>query len=167
VSSNHTGSAPEGPFTFATDHRAEQHRDNFEARLAHWEIRTQEAIRQAQPRMARRPVIPDFASAQAEHTERVLAARQAARANVTEPKTPGLKTKSRIVQRRAFDEQIKEKEHQLQLLRGAQQAEEEEMERLRVKELRKKLDENVKANPVPRWYRVHDEDDDIMILEKR
>jgi hypothetical protein len=140
---------------------------NFEARLAHWEIRTQEAIRQAQQsRGAGRRAVPDFAAAQTEHAERVLAARQAARANVTEPKTPGLRTRSRIVQRHTFDEQIKEKERQLQLLREAQQAEEEELERLRVKKLRRKLDENVKANPVPKWYRVHD-DDDILILEKR
>lgn len=70
-----------------------------------------------------------------------------------------------MMQRRAFDEQLKEKEHQLQQLREARQEEEEEMECLRVKELRKKLDKNVKANPVPRWYRLHDEED-IMILEK-
>jgi len=86
---------------------------------------------------------------------------------VTEPKTPGLKTKGRIVQRRGFDEQLKEKERQLQLLREEQQAEAEEMERLRVKLLRKRLDDNVKANPIPKWYKVHDDEDDILILEKR
>ena len=124
-------------------------------------------MRQAQPRAAGRPIIPDFAAAQAEHTERVLAARQAARAKVTEPKTPGLKTKGRIVQRREFDEQLKEKERQLQLLREEQQAEAEEMERLGIKQLRKRLDDNVKANPIPKWYKVHDDEDDILILEKR
>jgi len=124
-------------------------------------------MRQAQPRVAGRPIIPDFAAAQADHTERVLAARQAARAKVTEPKTPGLKTKGRIVQRREFEEQLKEKERQLQLLHEEQQAEAEEMERLRVKQLRKRLDDNVKANPIPKWYKVHDDEDDILILEKR
>lgn len=161
---------PTGPFTFATDLRAEQHRANFEARLAHWEIRTQEAIRQAQaqthPNKVNRPTIFDFTAKQTEHAQRVLAARHAARAKVTEPKTPALKTKTRVVQRHDYDEQIKEKEKQLRQLREAEEAAEEEREQAKLKELRKKLDENVKANPVPQWYKMQNSDE-VMIMEQR
>lgn len=94
-------------------------------------------------------------------------ARQAAKQKVTEPQTPALKTKTRVIQRHDFDEQIKEKERLLQQLREAEQAVEAERERLRLKQLRKQLDEKVKANPVPAWYRVEDGDDDVMILEQR
>lgn len=68
------------------------------------------------------------------------AARLAAKAKVTAPKTPGLKTKSRIVQRREFDEHIREKERLAELLRQAEEVEEEGRERLRLKELRRKLE---------------------------
>lgn len=150
--------APSGAFTFATDVRAEQHRANFEAKLAHWEIRTQEAIRQANQIPVRfQPVvhhvpIPDYPTLQQQHHNRVQAARVAARTYVTAPKTPGLKTKRRVVDRRYFDEQIKEKERLLQSQRDAQLHEEEARTQQELKILRRKLDENVKANPIPHWY---------------
>lgn len=101
---------------------------------------------------------------QSEHAHRVLMARQAAKQNITAPKTPALKTKTRVVQRHEFDEQIREKERLLRQLQEAEEAIEAERERLRLHELRKKLDANVKANPLPPWLHAHndqgDEEDD-------
>ncbi|KAF8308266.1 hypothetical protein DL93DRAFT_2159120 [Clavulina sp. PMI_390] len=262
-------------FTFAADFRSDLHRANFEARVAHFEIRSQEAIRKAQAAKVAKPILPNFSIRQQEHAQRVLRARQAAAQHVTVPKTPALRTKrraerqggsgvahdrdlhipdyaalqeqharrvlearkaaaqhvtvpktpalhtkkrfaqkqnhsevhivddddddidipdyatlqeehaqrvlharheaaqdvtnpetpilvtrARAVERHQYDEQMEE-------LRTAETAQEQERERLRIKQLRKQLDANVKAHPLPAWYRVDDQDEDVMILERR
>jgi hypothetical protein len=158
--------APSGTFTFATDIRAEQHRSNFEAQLVHWEIRTQEAIRQANM-PPRRPPIPDYATLQNEHLRRVDEARVAARMVVTEPQTPGLRTKARAMERRVYDEHIHEKQILIESLREQQRHEEKEQEKREILALRKQLDANVRAHPVPDWYHSQHgvEDDEIIILD--
>ena len=104
---------------------------------------------------------------QTQHNERVLAARQAAKQMVTAPKTPALRTKTRVRQRHDYDERVRERDRLLRELRAAEEAVEEERDRLRVKELRKQLDDKAKAHPVPAWYRVQEDDDEVMILETR
>lgn len=128
--------------------------------MALWETRTQEAAK-----LATSQSIPDFAAKQAEHLSRIAVAREAAKAKATQPKTPGLKTKTRVKQRHAFDEQIKEKEKIVIKLREANLKEREEQARQEIRELRKKLDANVRANPVPDWYGIDSDDDEIQILD--
>jgi Targeting protein for Xklp2 (TPX2) domain len=138
----------------------EKYRAQFEARLAHWEVRTREAAQNNEHQS-----IPDFAARQAEHLARIEAARQAAKAKVTEPKTPGLKTKIRVKERQVFDEHIREKERIVFKLREMKRIEQDELERREIGELRKKLDQNVKANPVPEWCRADNGNDEIQIVE--
>ncbi|KAF8342934.1 uncharacterized protein EI90DRAFT_3011365 [Cantharellus anzutake] len=148
------------PFNFTLDARAAQHRAQFQERLAQWEQRSREAMEAAEA--AKRFVLPNYATRQAEHFARIQAARKAAKSKVTRPKTPGLRTKMRVIERHAFDEVIRAKEKATIALREAKRLEQEEQERREVKLLRKQLDQNVKAHPIPYWNRI---DDEIEILE--
>ena len=96
-------------------------------------------------------------------------AREAAKIQVTQPKTPAFKTKTRILgvlcrvdrftkdltpcypDRHKFDDSVKDKERIVIRLREAKRQEEQEREKQALKEFRKELDAKVKANPVPEW----------------
>jgi hypothetical protein len=71
------------------------------------------------------------------------------------------------MERRVYDEHIHEKQILIESLREQQRHEEKEQEKREILALRKQLDANVRAHPVPDWYHSQHgvEDDEIIILD--
>jgi hypothetical protein len=118
-------------FTFQSDIRADHWKD-FEEKRNLWE--------------ARSSALGTSTSSQGTHPTRK-------QARQVHPCTaPMLFTEARAVQRREFDEAIRQKEAELERLRAerAKQFEREDAEWR--KQERRRLDQNVKANAIPEWY---------------
>lgn len=116
--------------TFQSDIRAE-HWKEFEAKRKLWEARSSALA---------------TSTSQGSHPIR----KQVPQVYPSAP--PKLLTEARAAQRREFDEAIRQKEAELERLREerAKQLEREEAEWR--KQERRRLDQNVKANPIPEWY---------------
>ena len=71
-----------------------------------------------------------------------------------------MKTKTRVINRRKYDDLIREKERVIATLKLSLRMEEMEREKLELKELRRRLDEKVKAHPVPDWLHTEAHDDE-------
>jgi hypothetical protein len=98
--------------------------------------------------------IPDFARLHQANAQKVAARIQRikASAKVTVPASPHLSTKHRAKKRAVFDAALAHKEKITIQLREERTREDAKREELETKELRRKLDEGVKANPVPAFY---------------
>ena len=118
-------------FTFQSDIRAE-HRKEFEEKRKLWEARTS--------------ALTTSTSSQGSRPTRKQGQQ------VYPSAAPKLSTETRAAQRREFDEAIRQKEAELERLRAerAEQLEQEEAEWR--KQERRRLDQKVKANPIPEWY---------------
>src|SRR5258706_4977609 len=118
-------------FTLQSDSRAEHWRE-FEERRTIWE--------------ARSSALATSAASQGSHPIQKQAPQ------VHSSAAPKLFTEARAAQRREFDEAIRQKEAELERLREerARQLEREEAEWR--KQERRRLDQKVKANPIPDWY---------------
>ena len=118
-------------FTFQSDTRAEHWRE-FEEKRKIWEARSS-ALAASASSQGTRPI-----------QKRVT--------QVYSSAAPKLSTEVRAAQRREFDDAIRQKEVELERLREerAKQLEREEAEWR--KQERRRLDQNVKAKPIPEWY---------------
>jgi Targeting protein for Xklp2 (TPX2) domain len=118
-------------FPFQSDIRAE-HRKEFEEKRKLWE--------------ARSSVLGASTSSQGSHPIR----------NQVRPvypsAAPKLSTETRATQRREFDKAIRQKEAELERLRAEQAKQLEREEAEWMKQERRRLDQNVKAKPIPEWY---------------
>lgn len=77
----------------------------------------------------------------------------AAQFKPTVPQAPKFATDERMKERLAFDDLIRRKEEEKRLAEEAARIEEEKRKEEEVKQLRRLLDENARANPVPEWYK--------------
>ena len=118
-------------FTFQSDPRAE-HCKEFEERRKIWEARSS-AIAASASSQGSRPIQKQVTQAYSSVAPKLL-------------------TEVRAAQRREFDDAIRQKEAELERLREerAKQLEREEAEWR--KQERRRLDQNVKAKPIPEWY---------------
>lgn len=117
--------------TFPSDIRAE-HRKVFEEKRKLWE--------------ARSSALTTSTSSQGSHPIRKQIR------HIYPSAAPKLSTETRAVQRREFDEAIRQKEAELELLHAERARQLEREEAVWRKQERRRLDKNVKANPIPEWY---------------
>lgn len=98
--------------------------------------------------------VPDFARLHQTHAQKVAARIQRikASARMTVPASPHLSTKHRAKKRAVFDAALAHKERITIRLREEQRKKDAEQQEVETKELRKRLDEGVKANPIPSFY---------------
>ena len=118
-------------FTFQSDSRAE-HWKEFEKKRTIWEARSS-ALATSASSQGTNPIrkrVPQVHSSAA----------------------PKLFTETRAAQRREFDEAIRQKEAELDRLREEQAKQLEREEAEWRKQERRRLDQKVKANPIPDWY---------------